>query len=541
MYKYKEFAPQTYLDLINSSVIVSVNGLLKWLITAPNFITSEKWNYYKLVSVAIANNIDLIFVNHNEISFAKNSHDEFKNEDDTKLNEVEFIDVKNLTKLIKLIDRSNKNNIYMEIMFKGFYLNLERRKLFFNLRELIYGYIRNPYNFNDYRKIHTDANDFKIFAKKNNINIDSINAAKIQFIPKSLDGASESMDTNTSTSSNVEVIDSAYLLKIGQGLNQFNKSQSDNKKDITYQYYEIGSGIIREKNQDQKFYSVTYALEALNNRMAKPAIKIGKNAIRKQIRNLINEDSNKYQKIELSSGQIEMHDKKWLAKNTRETYINETLFNAILDYNLAKNDKNYPMPEPKFDIEIPLLGQSFLNVKLPGNGKCKINYASFEAVQVQINRFKGNVGDIIELKKQWLINKLNNINVKVNYNSVSTSVKWSEFIAFIDELEKNQLIVTPFDAYKQTDINILKNLENIDSAKKDIDKLTLRKVFNVNLPEKLKNINKHKYDYFYTTDLSNKELQKISNYFGTNVKKIMDIVNKATQEIMKEMAKLDKI
>lgn len=233
-----------------------------------------------------------------------------------------------------------------------------------------------------------------------------------------------------------------------------------------------------------------------------------------------------------------MNNRKWLAKNNRETYINETLFNAILDYNFAKNDKNYPMPEPKFDIEIPLLEQSFLNVKLPRNGNCKINYASFEAVQVQINRFKGNVEDIIELKKQWLINKLNNINVKVNYNSVSTSVKWSEFIAFIDELEKNQLIVTPFDDYKQIDINILKN---IDSAKKDIDKLTLRKVFNVNLPEKLKNINKHKYDYAYTTDLSNKELQKISNYFDSNVKKIMDLVNKATQEIMKEMAKLDKI
>ena len=72
------------------------------------------------------------------------------------------------------------------------------------------------------------------------------------------------MDTNTSTSSNVEVIDSAYLLKIGQVLNQLNKSQSDNKKDITYRYYEISSGIIKEKKQDQKFYSVTYALEALN-------------------------------------------------------------------------------------------------------------------------------------------------------------------------------------------------------------------------------------------------------------------------------------
>ena len=540
MYKYKEFAPQTYLDLMNGSVTFSINGILKWLITALNFIIDENWSHDELLSFSIANNIDFILASHNEVDFAKNSHDKFKNEEDADLDKVELINVKNLTKLIKLIDKTKENNIYKEIMFKGFYLNLDRGKLFFNLRELIYGYIKNPYNFNDYRKIHTDANDFKIFAKKNNIDIDSINAAKIQFIPQSLDGASESMDTNTSTSSTVEVIDSAYLLKIWQILNRISKLQN-NKKKGTNQYEEINAGIIENKNQDQKFYSVTYALEALNNRMAKPAIKIGKNAIRKQIRKLINEDSNKYQKIELSSGQIEMNNRKWLAKNNRETYINETLFNAILDYNFAKNDKNYPMPEPKFDIEIPLLEQSFLNVKLPRNGNCKINYASFEAVQVQINRFKGNVEDIIELKKQWLINKLNNINVKVNYNSVSTSVKWSEFIAFIDELEKNQLIVTPFDDYKQIDINILKNLKNIDSAKKDIDKLTLRKVFNVNLPEKLKNINKHKYDYAYTTDLSNKELQKISNYFDSNVKKIMDLVNKATQEIMKEMAKLDKI
>lgn len=33
MYKYKEFAPHTYLNLTDDLVTFSVNGLLKWLIT----------------------------------------------------------------------------------------------------------------------------------------------------------------------------------------------------------------------------------------------------------------------------------------------------------------------------------------------------------------------------------------------------------------------------------------------------------------------------------------------------------------------------
>lgn len=548
MNKYNEFAPQTYLNLTDGTTAFSINGILSWLLPALNFVTNQKWDHEKLISYLKSNQIDVISADHDEITFAINSLGNFKNEEDAELDKIELLSTENLTRLINLIDRTNNDNIYMEIMFKGFYLNLNTGKLFFELKELVNSYINNPYNVQGFKNIHSDVNDFRIFAKKNNIDIKYISDNEIQFLtlPEYVITRKNSdtlvpVDINSSTTSKVEVVDSSYLLKIGQVLNQLNKSQSNNKKDVTYLYYEISSGIIKDKKQDQLFYSVNYVLEALNRRIAQSAIRVGKNAIRKQIRKLLKNKPNQYQKIKILNSEIEMHDKKWLAKNNPEVYVNEALFKVILEYNFSKNMKDYPMHEPKFDIEIPLLEQSFLNVKLPGNGNCKINYASFEAVQVQINRFKRNVEDIIELKKQWLINKLNNINVKVNYNSVSTSVKWSKFIAFIDELEKNQLIVTPFDDYKQIDINILKNLKNIDSAKKDIGKLTLRKVFNVNLPEKLKNINKHKYDYSYTTDLSNKELQKISNYFGTNVKKTMDIVNKATQEVMKEMSKLDKI
>lgn len=57
MYKYKEFAPQTYLNLTDDLVTFSVNGLLKWLITALDFIIDKDWSHDKLVSFIIANNI----------------------------------------------------------------------------------------------------------------------------------------------------------------------------------------------------------------------------------------------------------------------------------------------------------------------------------------------------------------------------------------------------------------------------------------------------------------------------------------------------
>lgn len=296
----------------------------------------------------------IFFANHNEIDFAKNSHNKFKNEEDAKLGKVELINVKNLTKLIKLIDKTKESNIYKEIMFKGYYLNLAKGNLFFELKEFVRCFINKPYSATDYRKIHTDANGFRIFSKKHNINIESISSDNIQFLelPESVinfkgNDTLTPVDINTSTSSNVEVVASSYLIKIWQVLSQIEKLQGNNEKEAN-QYEEINAGIIKNKNQDQKFYSVTYALEALNKRMAQSAIKIGKNSIRKQIRKLIDDDPNEYQKIDLSSSQIEMNNKKWLAKNNRETYINETLFNAILDYNFAKNDENYPIAEPKF-------------------------------------------------------------------------------------------------------------------------------------------------------------------------------------------------
>lgn len=88
----------------------------------------------------------------------------FNNEEDAKPGKVELINVKSLTKLIKLIDKTKESNIYKEIMFKGYYLNLAKGN-FFELKELMRCFIKKPYSATDYRKIHSDANDFKILAK----------------------------------------------------------------------------------------------------------------------------------------------------------------------------------------------------------------------------------------------------------------------------------------------------------------------------------------------------------------------------------------
>lgn len=498
MYKFKEFAPQTYLDLMNGSVTFSINGILEWLITALNFIIDENWSHDELLSFIIDNNIDLIFANHNEINFAKNSHDEFKNEDDTKLNEVEFIDVKNLTKLIKLIDKTKKNYIYKESMFKGFYLNLDKGNLFFELKEFVRCFINKPYSATDYRKIHSNANDFKIFAKKHNINIESISSDNIQFLelPESVinfkgNDTLTPVDINTSTSSNVEVVASSYLIKIWQVLSQIEKLQGNNEKE-TDQYKEINAGIIKDKKQDQKFYSVTYAIEALNKRMAQPAIKIGKNAIRKQIRKLINEDSNKYQKIELSSGQIEMENKKWLAKNNRETYINEALFNAILDYNFAKNDENYPISEPKFTEKFSLINEFELHTFLPNKQKIKIDYNGFNAVETNFDYFKAKIQFYIDQKIKWLYQPT---------NPVSTS--------FVND-----------------------KIEYIESKKCAIDNLSLRKILKKKLPKELENINKSSRKHWVQTTISVSDLVEIDNELSSQINAIINSVENATKQIV---------
>lgn len=497
MYKYKEFAPQTYLNLTNGSVTFSVNGLLKWLITALNFLTNEDWSHDKLVSFIIDNNIDLIFANHNEINFAKNSHDKFKNEEDAKLGKVELINVKNLTKLIKLIDKTKKINIYKEIMFKGFYLNLDKGNLFFELKEFVRCFINKPYSATDYRKIHSDANDFEIFSKKNNINIESISSDNIQFIelPESVINCKGNdtltpVDINTYTAGSVEVIDSAYLLKIWQILNQIDNSQN-NKKEAN-QYEEINAGIIRNKNQDQKFYSITYTLEALNKRMAKPAIRIGKNSIRKQIRKLIDNDPNDYQKIELSSSQIEMNNKKWLAKNNREIYINETLFNTILDYNFAKNDDNYPISEPKFTEKFSLIDEFESHAFFKNNQEVKIDYNAFNAVETNFNYFKGKMQFYIDQKIKWLYQPA---------NPASTGFA-------------NDKIVY------------------IESKKYAINDLSLRKILKEKLPQELSNINKNSRKYWVQTTIPVSDLAKLDNELSNQINAIISSVEKSTKQIV---------
>lgn len=52
------------------------------------------------------------------LSSLKNFHDGFKNEEDAESDEVGLIKVKNLTKLIKLMDKTKKNNIHKELCLK---------------------------------------------------------------------------------------------------------------------------------------------------------------------------------------------------------------------------------------------------------------------------------------------------------------------------------------------------------------------------------------------------------------------------------------
>lgn len=176
--------------------------------------------------------------------------------------------------------------------------------------------------------------------------------------------------------------------------------------------------------------------------MAQPAIKIGKNSIRKQIRKLIDDGYNEYQKIELSSSQIEMNNKKWLARNNREIYINKILFNAILDYNFAKNEVKtdynaFNTVETKFSyFKEKLL--SYIDQKIERLYQLA-NYASASFTKHKMGYIESKKSDIDNLSlrkilKEKLPQELSNINKNSRKYWVQTAIPVSDLVEVDDEL-----------------------------------------------------------------------------------------------------------
>lgn len=500
MRNFENFAPNTYYNINNSEVYLSFNGVLKWLITAPNFITSRKWTRTKLIDYLNANQIDYILAKHDKINFAQNRHAQVKDETDEKLACLELLNIKNLTQLVKLIDENKHDKTYQEIMFKGCYLNLDKGHLFFELKELINCYINNPYNATYFADVCTNNNDFKIFAKNNDITINSIDNTNIQFfelpeyiIKKEASDNIIPVDINTATSSKVEVVDSVYLAKINQVITNIDepKHQVSN-----YTYREISTGIIENKEQKKLYYSVTYVLEALNKRMAQATILIGKNSVRKQIKKFLNNDPNKYQKITLPFNQIVITNNKWLAKNNRETYINEALFDALLTFYFSKNDENYPMQEPKFTAKFSLTDEFKLHslAKQKQDQVIMLDYDGLNAIEANFNYFKNKLLSYVDEKITWL---------------------------------KNQ---TSYPFFINQTIN--KNLKDIESKKNDVNQLSLRAIIKEKLPTELSNINKNRHKYWATTTIPIKTIRVLDNNFYKQVNKIIDDIESCSQKIL---------
>lgn len=129
---YNEFAPQTFINLKNNDVFISLPGILNWIInnSALESIPARNWDITDLKSFLIKHNINIISKQESDFKFAFNdinytanmqiTPDEEFGASNTK--RVELLNSNDLLKLVKLLQLGNSTTKqYQELMFKGFY------------------------------------------------------------------------------------------------------------------------------------------------------------------------------------------------------------------------------------------------------------------------------------------------------------------------------------------------------------------------------------------------------------------------------------
>lgn len=439
----KEFAPQTFIDLNNAEVFVSLSGVLQWIIdnSALPGIQSRKWEIGDLSNFLKKHDIDIVSKHRKDLSFSFIDRNDELNKYTGKADKpeiVEMLNSKNLLKLIKKLQRDNSctKKEYQETMFKGFYLNQKNGLLFLNLREVLYSFVNNSKLFKP-AKFQASLSELKIFAKKNGIKIDLINSEQVEFItipeinrPKTTDQNFSSIfddtaddtaygyqvvDKNTATSQTIEVLGVNSLCSLYQAM-----------QEILPAYDEVAPGVICPTGKNsEEMYSLEDAYEAINRRTERSNIDITKSAVRKQVKKLIIKDPKKYKTEIIDTKLINYHGNIKLYPKSRETYLSSSLFDAILDFYLSNYDDIDFNPGPQFSLELPSINEEFQKRAVKeSNNYLIVNYDTVNEIEAAINYYKDSFKHYVKDKEDFLKPKLDYLYEGISQNIAKSDVSF---------------------------------------------------------------------------------------------------------------------
>lgn len=592
MAKYKEFQFNTYLNLENGQVLVTLPGVLKWIVnsSASKVDTTKNWDEKQLRAFLKKEGINPIVVSRKDCILAEihNNHHEtkFYDEKADSQKEISFLDSKMILKLIKLIQKGNKRSLqsgkeYKEVMFTGFYLNLTTGLFYFSVDYVVRTFIANPFSSAD-KRAYITGKELENVAKHSSINgIQTLRNSKIefQFLPKEMIANLEPYrkiynlekskylpeSLSDATRSTTKVIDSEGLLRIYFALN-------DPKNQITMDrsrlYQQVSQGTVSERIDFEKtFTSLEAIFEIMQN--TKKYIPVTKKAIEKQANKMILDSPERFEKriiadkdITLSSDVQLPHSKKGIHK---ETYFNKALTDSILNFYGYKYIDNLDNFEPEL--------KESLDQVLRITNKTNITLDDINAADKRFCRYKDKVNTYITKEVTWLQDIVCNMDAiitlqivakknlpiksKIEGDYLQTLIKlMSEGIyarKYRCNAESSAINLFNYDILSNSDdilklvqqqregiLKINKKLSEIAAIKKDIDQIKLRTfIFNElnsidpSLTKELKSEDR-KLDYQQGINIPTKDIEKFDQTFSKRVNKILEKLKKKILSVKKE-------
>lgn len=521
---YNEFAPQTFINLKNNDVFISLPGILNWIInnSALESIPARNWNITDLKSFLIKHNINIISKQESNFKFAFNdinytanmqiTPDEEFGASNTK--RVELLNSNDLLKLVKLLQLGNSTTKqYQELMFKGFYQDQKSGLFVFNLKDVLYSLVNNS---RMYRSItfRSTLNELKIFASKNKIQIESINPNQIEFLtmpeeirPKTIDQSFDTIfadttnnmvvvDKNAATAKILEVISTKGLCELYQAM-----------QELVPDYSEVSSGVICPIDKDnENLYSVEATLEIINLRTERINISISKSAVRKQIKKLVSENPDKFKTFNVKAESINFHNKIRLYKSNKELYLNEPLFEALINFYLQRYANHNPNPGPQFELLFPSIMEEFKKRALTfDHQSIEINYDTINGTESGLNYYKENLEEYIKERVKWLKAKLDYL-----YDGITTKIRYDMQSSLLLQVEAGKKILQ----------ECCKQAQNYPNP-------CLRSILQNEIPQAYKQIisDRGQQDYKQGTKINYDELKAIDQEFEENFsKKVKDLL-----------------
>lgn len=432
MIKYKEFAPYTYLNLENGEILVTVMGVLKLIVKNSISFTDiiKNWEIGQLKAFLKQNSINITEVDRKECLLAKNTKNKVIDESSDDENTLLLLQSISILKLIKILQQDNplvlrRNKKYKEVMFEGFYLELGSGQFFFKCENVVDSFLNKPYSRQSVHPNLSYRNFDQLITKKPNFGMRVINTKEIELAEISKSNVSNELDSyvdnksdyepiniNDATKTNIKVISSTGLLELDKIISSI--EEKPNKK--SYQKYkEDGPGTISEnKPFGNQLFSLQKVIEEIQSNNSKVHIEITEKAVKKQMNELIDSKPDVYKKKVIADNDIAQSGRQRFGLMKKgvhvETYVNEALLDALLEYYYSKNTSNYPKPEWQLGYSIPLLSD-LLQITADTENSTEVNITinDINAVNKKFTRFKSKTSNCIKQETS----KLTEINEKI--------------------------------------------------------------------------------------------------------------------------------